>query len=66
MTNPAAKLFNFLSGSSKQEKDKIEFYTKQKTSDILSRGGQVSEVVNRCLDEEDALDFEDAFKDNLP
>ena len=66
MTNPAKKLFNLLKNSSDDEKEKIEFYTKQKTSDVLKSGGQISEVVERCLDEEDELDFEDAFKEDLP
>jgi hypothetical protein len=66
MTNPAKKLFNLLKNSSDDKKDKIEFYTKQKTSDVLKSGGQVSEVVKRCLDEEDELDFEDVFKNDLP
>jgi hypothetical protein len=65
--NPAQKLFRFLLGSAKHEDvENIKNYTKQNPSDILSKGGAMSEVVNRCLDSSDNLSFGDAFKDDLP
>lgn len=60
--NPAQKLFRYLNEDAKPgDVENIHKYTGQTTSDILGRGCEMSEVVNRCLDPDDDLTFGDAF-----
>jgi hypothetical protein len=60
--NPTQKLFRYLTEDAQSgDIEAIHKYTGQTTSDILGRGCEMSEVVNRCLDLEDSLSFEEAF-----
>lgn len=62
MTNPTQKLFHYLTEEAKPgDIEVIHRYTEQTTSGVLETGDQMSEVVNRCLDSEDSLSFEEAF-----
>jgi hypothetical protein len=67
MSNPANKLFRYLlEEATPEDLADIKEFTRQNPSDIPSRGCEMSEVVNKCLDSNDELEFPDAFKNNLP
>jgi len=65
--NPTQKLFRYLTEDAQPgDVEAIHKYTGQTTSDILGRGCEMSEVVNKCLDQDDDLEFPEAFKHDLP